>query len=195
MQFCGRGLIPARPFMFTRHLFGGPRRPAVLLIPPRPTSNSSLFLALSREGIALLQECESYLFFFHSFAHSLRKTPGMASRAFLQLGFRVSTFVTLVRSGPRDRSASHSISTTSALFCENTRVSGCEGLYLQTLREEVVLANLERKNGASRAFVDLRRFLPTFKPSNLQTFQRSISFIRNTYKNGGVGAWLTEHRS
>jgi len=52
---------------------------------------SSLFLALpalslegSREGFTLLQERKGYPLFLQSLPHSLRKTPGMAPRAFFK---------------------------------------------------------------------------------------------------------------
>src|ERR1700676_3790216 len=61
--------VPARPFMFTRHLFGGPRRQAVLLTPPRSTSNSPLFCAFC----ALLQKSKAHPLYPQSLPASLQK--------------------------------------------------------------------------------------------------------------------------
>src|SRR6202790_4138007 len=61
--------VPARPFMFTRHLFGGPRRQAVLLTPPRSTSNSPLFCAFC----ALLQKSNAHPLYPQSLPASLQK--------------------------------------------------------------------------------------------------------------------------
>ena len=118
----------ARLFMFARHLFGAPRRPAVLLIPPHPTSNSSLF-------IALLQECKSHPLTFQFFPHSLRKTPrchqerdspfGIDSRERPLPLFRVFVFrgsrTTL--HGPRSRNP----------FIGNTYKKGGWGIMLATV--------------------------------------------------------------
>ena len=66
-----------------------PRRPAVLLTSPRDISNSSLFLALSREGFVLDHQIAAHPVPFQSSTHSFSprsargaKTPGCHQECF-----------------------------------------------------------------------------------------------------------------
>ena len=79
-----------------------PRRTAVLLTPLRSISNSSLFLALSREGIALLHQSESHPLPFQPLAHSLCVYPGWhPDRSSISTGFALVRDHGTRSTGPR----------------------------------------------------------------------------------------------